>query len=178
MPCAKVPSQRKELNFSGVPGEIVAVTEMPSMLIFGRKPCRLSPYDPLLKQLAESGAGKILRFGDAKCRTSIGVRARRLGLRVSCAEDDKRQLWVRFDGRIEEVLKSTRREKILTALKSGPMNKFSVAARLREQGDGTFDAVFAEVILSGLVKTGEVIRREGDTWALNPAPKTLAKAAK
>jgi hypothetical protein len=165
-------TKRGRPDFSGVPGELVDAAVVPAGLHFGTK-LRGSPYDGLLKQLADAGAGKMLKFGDPKARVSINVRARKLGLKVSCAEDGN-VLWVRFDGRADDDVKASRREKILGVLKFGPNTAIRLAHVLREKGDENVDASLVEAICVQVARSGEILRQEGGTWALNPRHKAAA----
>jgi hypothetical protein len=114
----------------------------------------------------EAGPGKMLRFGDARARVSVSARAKRMGMRSTCAED-KNVLYVRFDGAAHIDLKARRREQLLKLLKNGPSSAINLAVRIREQGDPTIDAQMAEAMLDSLVKTGEVVKQEGGRYALN-----------
>jgi len=131
---------------------------------------RGSPYDALLEQLAAAGPGKGLKFGDVKARASVTVRARKKGMRVSFAVAGD-VLYVRFDGRVEDDVHGGRRAAILTALRRGPANPITLAVILRANGDANLDGETVVVILAQMARTGEVVRGEGDRWALNPVKK-------
>lgn len=160
-------TKRARPDFSGVPGELVDASVLPAGLHWGTK-LRGSPYDGLLRQLAEAGTGKVLKFGNPKARVSVNVRARKLGMRVTCAEADG-VLFVRFGGSAGEDLKGSRRERIRGVLKvSAGATPFHVAKVLRDKGDEHADAQIVEAILTQMARAGEVVRGEGDQWRLNP----------
>ena len=94
-------------DMTGVPGVLVDAQLAPVEIVWGNR-LRKSPYDPLLHQLAEAGAGKFLKFPDTRARVSVIARARKLGLKVTCGEQAG-ALYVRFDGRVEDDVKATRR---------------------------------------------------------------------
>jgi hypothetical protein len=155
-------------DFGGVPGELVDAAGLPAGVVWGAK-LRKSPYDPLLLQLAEAGAGKVLRFGDARARASVITRARKLGLRVTCGEAGG-ALFVRLDGRGEDDVRATRRDHIRTGLKvSGGATPMALTKLLRDKGDTTVDVNRVESILGQMLRAGEVIRQEGGVWRLPPA---------
>jgi hypothetical protein len=160
-------------DFSGVPGELVAADAVPAGIHWGTK-LRGSPYDPLLKELAEAGAGKMLKFGNARARTSIVLRARKLGLKVVCGEDGG-ALYVKFVGREGDDLANARREKIRQALKIVVGITLSkLLLHLRDKGDVTIDAPTLQLILSQMMRAGEIIHADGDQWRLNPMRKVAA----
>ena len=155
-------------DFSGVPGELVGLGDL--QLVFGRGG-RLSPYDSLLRKLAEAPKGQVLKFGSKKARASVAIRAKKLGYRVSFAEHQG-SLFVRFDGRVDDDIRKQRRDSIAAALrKHGPLSYIALANKLREGGDDSLNASDVEAIVLQLVKDGSVIRQEGNTWALNPRAK-------
>jgi hypothetical protein len=159
-------------DFSGVPGELVDAAVVPADVIWGHK-ARKSPYDPLLLQLAEAGAGKVLRFSEPKAKSSIPARAKKLGLRVTCGEAGGGALFVRFDGRVEDDKRETRREILKGALKvTVGASVMALTQVLRDKGDTTVDANIVGAILMQMLKAGEVIQQEGGTWRLNPARRT------
>jgi hypothetical protein len=171
------PQKGVKPNCDGVPGEIVDLAEVGPAAIWGRKNTKVSPYDLPLAQLAEAGPGKVLKFGDPRAWSSVGVRAKKLGFRVSRAVVDGK-LFVRFDGRLDDDLRAARREKIIGCLRRQPgMTTHQVNIAVRDSGDTTFDAVLAELYLTQLVKTGDAIKRDGGTWALNPMRPAVAKTA-
>jgi|SRR5579863_140607 len=77
-------------DFVGVPGRLV--DEAPPDVVFGRK-SKLSPYDPLLLQLQKAGAGKFLKFDDLRAKSSLIVRAKKLGIKILFGEQGS-TLWV------------------------------------------------------------------------------------
>ena len=57
------------------------------------------------------------------------------------------------------------------ALKVGPASAIKLAGILRAKGDTTVDAQIVGAILTQMVRGGEVVAQEGDTYALNPRHK-------
>lgn len=160
---AKKPGPGKHPDFSGVPGEIVSIENL--VLDFQTRK-RMSPYDALLDNLVEAGPGKALKFGDVRARASVTVRARKKGLKVSFAELYG-VLYVRLDGKAEDTIGRTRREKILQTLKTGPRKAIALTVALRDQGDAAIDVNLVLAILGQMERSGEVIHQEGDLWAWN-----------
>lgn len=164
------PQSKRIPNFSGVSGELIPA-DPALLLVFGNR-CRISPYDGLLDQLAEKtnggGAGGfLLRFGDTRARAAVQVRARKKGLRISFAESGG-SLFVRLDGSASKDLHETRREAIKHILRTQPMTAMRLAAKMRDSGDPAATGPLVESILLQMLKAAEVVRQEGDTWALNP----------
>lgn len=154
-------------NMAGVPGELVDEAALPAGVAWGSK-TRISPYDPLLRQLAEAGPGKALKFGDTRARTSINVRAKKLGLRVTCGEAGG-ALFVRFEGRVDDNKRETRREIIRGALKiTVGATAMALTNTLREKGDASVDVNIVEAILAQMAKAGEVVQQDSGGWRLNP----------
>jgi hypothetical protein len=154
-------------RLDGVPGELVSLEDLALVLNFSSKKTRVSPYDPLLDQLAESGPGKVLKFCDVRARISLIARAKKKGLRLSFAESGT-DLYVRCDGRPIEDVRASRRTAILKILNTGPHKLSRITAVLREAGDLAIDMSLALLILSQMEKAGEVIHQEGDQWAKSP----------
>lgn len=107
-------------DFKGVPGMLLDAA--PDGLEFGTGKKRLSPYDPLLKQLQAAGAGKFLKFEDLRARTSVQARAKKLGIRVLFGEQGS-VLWVTLasatietEGTVEPQVKVTNADMILKAI--------------------------------------------------------------
>ena len=164
----------------GVPGELAP---LPSDLLFGSR-LRQSPYDGLLQQLKAAtlawkdtepcvGAQPGLVFGEMRARTSLAVRAKKLGLRISFAEKGAK-LYVRLDGVEGDQTRHIRHARIVAALTNAPHSLAAITKKLRERGDTLVDMQMTEAILGGMAKTGEVIRRESApglpaTYALNPS---------
>jgi hypothetical protein len=102
-----------------------------------------------------------------KAKASVTARAKKLGLRVSFAEQGA-SLYVRCDGRADDDVKATRRTKILEALRRlGPMGSIQLAARLRET-DALVDGQIVDAICAQMLRAGEIVRREGGDWAASP----------
>jgi len=160
--------KRKAPDFSGVPGELVALDGL--TLHFGKR--KVSPYDPLLDQLslatdAALNANKPapgLRFTSVQAKASVSARAKLKGLRVSFAETPEGPMYVRIEGRLDVLEK--RGDAIRAMLASGPLSTMVITSRLRSNGDDTVDAQGVEAMLSGMMKRGTVIRQEGNTWKL------------
>ncbi len=169
----KLAPPRKGVNprFEGVPGELVPIDGLP--LCFGRGG-HGSPYDPLLDQLAASGAGQALRFGDVRARSALTARAKKKGMRVSFAQHEGK-LYVRYDGSASDDLKQSRRDRILAVLKV-PQTAMTLTQRLREAGDTTVDATIVLAILAQMQRAGDVIEQEGQRWTLNPLKGKAARA--
>jgi hypothetical protein len=161
------PKKGQRIDFRGVPGEMVST---PTDLEFSAVKRKESPYDPLLIQLSKAGPGHVLKFGDLKARTSVTVRAKKKGFRVSFAERDG-VLFVRFDGSAEGDQQNTRKVKILEVLKTGPMSYLKVCNRLRDAGDTLIDGPLAELLLMQMLKAGQVVKQEGGAYGLSPVKK-------
>jgi hypothetical protein len=154
-------------DMRGVAGCLIEATDAPEGLLFWHRK-KVSPYDALLESLAAAGQGKMLRFEDRRARVSIGVRAKKLGLRVVCAEADGK-LYVRFESRVEDNLKGTRRGAILGALKPGiALTAMEITVLLRDKGDGTVDAGLVGTILDQMVRSGQIVACDGGNYAINP----------
>jgi hypothetical protein len=168
----KLPAPEKGVrpNMTGVACRLVRPEDLPEDVVkgleFGRGQRKASPYDALLRQLADS-KGQWAQFDDARAKASVGARSKKLGYRVSFAEA-KGKLYVRFDGLLADDLRGTRREKALELLKTGPKTKQEIAFKIRESGDATCDAIIAELILDQCVKDGLVVARDGGRYGLSP----------
>lgn len=160
----------KPIDFSGTPGGLVDAGEEPQGVAWGGK-TRKSPYDALLRQLEAAGEGKRLLFRDVKARTSVAVRARKLGIKVLIGEDSAGQLWVKLAAAADDPVGAVRREKILGCLKFGASDAIHLAVALREKGDLTVDGETVNAILGQMARSGEVIAQEGGKYRLNPARK-------
>ena len=162
-------------DMKGTPGTFLEA--IPAGIVFAPKG-RVSPYDALLIKLRDAcegpraaGAPKPgLVFDDAKAQTSLYVRAKKMGIRVSFAMEAGK-LYVRYDGRIGDDDKTKRRAAILNLLarSPGPMKYIAITNQLRAAGDELLEAGLVDSILMQLMKAGEVIRIEGGAWKLNPA---------
>lgn len=168
---------RKHPDFSGVAGEFVTATDPGVALLHWGNQRRISPYDALLEDLARRTEAArvaigtpepVLRFCNARARTSLGVRARKLGLIVEFALSGT-LLYVRHKARVSDKAREERRGAILRHIKLGPMNAIALAGRLRQDGDNTVNAGDVEVILEQLTKTGAVVRQESGDYRLPPA---------
>lgn len=156
----EVKPARRKPDFSGVPGELVAVDAIPADVVFGNK--RQSPYDALLLKLKENPM-QALRFGDVKAQASIHARSRKLGIAVETAEHEG-QLYVRMK-ELHGAKAQARRDRITSLLKQGvALTAPALAAKLREQGDAVADGQLVLVILEQMARSGEVIKQEGGTW--------------
>jgi len=163
--------KRGRPDFTGVPGELVLVTSLPP-LEFSTRKRHISPYDALLDQLATAGPDHALKFGSLRPRASLTNRAKKCGILIAFAEKDN-FLYVKFLGRAEDASKEKRKARILQLIRQlGPCNPIKLAARMREEGDASLDAIITELILAEIAKTGQVIRRDDNTWNLNPSYKT------
>jgi hypothetical protein len=161
------PKKGRVPNMAGVAGELVALDGLDLQFGGMRK---ASPYDALLDQLAAAGPGKLLRFGDERAKPAIYSRSKKKGYKVSFAVSGG-ALFVRFDGSVDDDVKARRREQILGTLLFGASTPPKLAALLREKGDTTVDGQGVAAILAQLARTGEVVKGEGEQWALNPARK-------
>jgi hypothetical protein len=162
--------KRARPNFAGVAGELLP--QAPEGLVFGRM--KASPYDALLDQLAAAPRAAALKFGDVKARSSVALRAKKKGLRVSFNASTG-VLYVRFDGRVDDDVRQDRRDKIRGLLgKLGPLTSIKMANRLRENGDATIDAATAETILLQMMRAGDLVRQEGGAFGLAPGKKATA----
>lgn len=165
-----VPPSRKKPDMTGVPGEVVSLEGLE--LSFGFK--KASPYDALLLGLVDSPdrAKQALKFNNPRCRPSVYSRARKLGIRVTFAERDG-VLYVRVDGRLDEDIRAKRRSAIVAALraKGCTLTHIKLTNILRDAGDESLDAASVDAILHQMLRTGQIVRGEGATWAVNPAYK-------
>lgn len=158
---AVIPEKRARPNFAGVPGELIAADGLD--LVFGSR-LKVSPYDALLEKLA-AAPGMFLRFPDPRAKASVYLRAKKKGFRLSYAEKEG-LLFVRFDGRVDDDVRAKRRLEIMEVLKLGPSSPIPLANKLRERGDAGVQAGDVETICLQLIKTGELVRQEGNTFAL------------
>jgi hypothetical protein len=189
----KAPSTRKRPDFTGVPGQIVLSSDPAAQgLQFGLGG-RISPYDEMLRELAArmqeyhaaleanatSKPAKLvdpipipyLRFPNLKPKHAVAMRARKLGIKISFAVKDD-QLWIRCNGSEASDTRARREKAILACLTTGPRSAIAVAAYLRERGDELIDGPIAEGILLMLLKRGQVIRQEGNSFALKPGARS------
>jgi hypothetical protein len=163
-------------DLSGTPGTICSVEGL--NLAFGASK-RVSPYDKLLDELAASTTpNQALCFESTKARTSVAIRAKKKGLRVSFAEHAGR-LYVRFDGRAENAgvlipapapssLKAVftgRRAAILDALRVGSRNAARLVAALQASGDSGVDMNLIETLCAQMVREG-VIEVQGGMYRI------------
>jgi len=157
-------------DFRGVAGELV--DEIPADLVFGGKGHRISPYDEPLRQLAAAEGHKWLKFGYARARVSVNVRARKMGLKVVCAESNG-TLFVQFVGRAADDVAGGRRDAIGGILKGAPsgLTAMQITGLMRSKGDATIDASLTETILLQMMRTGSVIRTEDGMWKISPVRK-------
>jgi hypothetical protein len=150
---------RKAPDFSGVPGELIKLSD-DSDVSFGRK-LRGSPYDPLLIRLRDAGSGHALKFGDARARTSVAARARKLDIDILCGEKDG-VLYVKLAGAAQELpspladARKTNRHLVMEAIRAGKKTPAAIAAWIRDNGNPTMDAGIVTSILGNLQKDGSV----------------------
>jgi hypothetical protein len=160
------PAPGTKPNRAGVPGELVSLESLD--LVFGRM-SKASPYDPLLHQLAVAGTGKALKFGDVRAKASLYARGKKLGLRLSFAIFGT-DLYVRFDGRVDDDIRGSRRARIQEALKNGPRSAGELLNAIREKGDVTIDLPTTEAILAQMVRGGELVKREDGKYGKGLRP--------
>ncbi|MFN7999286.1 MAG: hypothetical protein U0Q18_37055 [Bryobacteraceae bacterium] len=169
--------KRAKPDFTGVQGEVVAGDVIAGLegrgLAWGSGG-RKSPYDAQLDELlrltneaAAQGSPKpAMRFASNKARTSLTVRAKKKGIKLSFAEFDG-ALYCRIEGQ-ENQVGARRRARILEELKRGPRKAAYLNTALRAAGDQTIDLGTIGAILSQMLREGSIVHQEGDTWGLAP----------
>lgn len=151
----------KKPDMSGVPGELVG---MPAFeLRWGGG--KISPYDGLLEKLAAAGPGQLLKFGDARAKTSLWSRSRKLGMKLMYAEHEG-SMYVKFAGWApdSERGKQIVRAKIMEVLQTNPRTEIQLAVELRKQGLTDMDAATAGAILKQMEQLGQTSRKADGTW--------------
>jgi len=157
-----------KLDFSGVPGEVVSLDSLPR-LDFSRHQ-RQSPYDALLERLLDAPKNSALKFGDPRARATIGVRARKKGLKVEFAECDG-TLYVRIVGFLNEDEPDAKDAmQVLRAMAAGFAAPVTISDHIvRSGGEMTPGRVLATL---KQMESAGTVRKAGDgTW------KMTAKAA-
>jgi hypothetical protein len=161
----------------GVPGELVDIA--PADILFGERRLKTSPYDPLLLQLKNAGAGKFLKFGDLRCRPSLTVRAKKLGLKILFGEQGQ-TLWVTLakadldavGGPIEpQPARPAMTDLVLKALGAKRNTAGEIVSWMRSNGATGIGITQVDGLLSNLARAGKIkLRRSGDDgpekWAL------------
>lgn len=145
---------------TGVPGELVPMDGLE--LVFATRKARISPYDEMLDKLAAAGPGQALRFDDPRARASVTYRAKKKEFLISFAEHEG-GLYVRFDGRVLQDPKTSRRAAILNAIDHHP-TAVQLAVRLRQEGDVNCDASIVAAILTQMVRAGELTQQAGGSY--------------
>lgn len=178
MKAAAKPARDMKAQLAGTPGELC---ELPDGLDFS-KGGRQSPYDSLLKQLAEATqkwfkdgqqeARPGLKFNSPAARASIYARAKKKSMRVQLAEHSG-FLYVMMDTADlaeEEKKLAGRKGRVYNALMSGPKSSSEIVNFLKKDDPAlTEDLVLG--LLGNLQRDGDVIKQDGDRWIRNPRPK-------
>jgi hypothetical protein len=138
-------------------------------LVFQERGRKVSPYDAWLDKLQAAPAGSGLEADSAQARTSLGIRAKKKGMRLSFAERDGK-LYVRLLASMTLDLLEKRKSAVKQVLKlKGPLSYLKITNQLRLDGDEIVDGSMCESILRILQKAGEVVLQEGGTvWNLAP----------
>jgi hypothetical protein len=170
------PTKGVKPKFDGVIGALV--TEAPDGVLFGQK-LRQSPYDPLLKQLRDAGAGKFLRFESLRAKPSIAARAKKLGIRVLFGEQGD-VLWVtlaaadlRTDGAAEQPTRKTNSDLVLEGLDAKRDTAGALTTWLRSNGAPGIGISQVDELLRQLARAGKIRLKknqghDGDRWERKP----------
>lgn len=156
------PPKGTKPDLSGVPGEIVSLDKLP-VLDFARK-ARRSPYDALLEKLLDAPKNSALKFGEAKARISIAVRARKKGLKIEFAESGG-ALYVRVVGFTDDQPNAKDAMHVLRAMAAGFAAPVTISDHIVKAGVDLGPSRVLEV-LQRLEAAGSVRKAADCTWKL------------
>lgn len=173
------PTRGVRPNFTGVPGELIKVSEVPADLTFSVRKLHTSPYDPLLRQLQDADPGHVLCFGDERARPSVIARAKKLSLKVEFA-DHAGKLYVRLipsatapaheasvKTQVVQDKKTVNRALVMGQLRAGKVTPEAIAAGMRSEG-ASIDAPTVRSMLNAMKTEGTVrlAKITPETWEL------------
>ncbi len=147
-------------DFTGVAG--VLVDAAPEGIVFGERKFATSPYDPLIIQLRDAGAGKFLKFSDLKARVSLKARAKKLNVNLLFGEEGS-TLWVTLakanlltDGKTEDQPSRSLADTILLAIDAKRHKPGEITTWCRSNGAAGVGLTQVEGVIRNLAREGKI----------------------